>query len=329
MAARSGARDGDQGPDADDPRGPSATGEHPRGGRNGLRDIRDEDGHEDRGTRSAAAHQREPQDDRFGNPIEHGAKQDRQPAAAVGRVRTRHPLDHLVADVVRQGARHEPDCDREPCRRHADGLLDEVVGKRADEGTAAEADEEHEGLTLEPPGEGDERADDQRGRGQERPERCSSHLSPRSGGRCEDARNRHHPRSSRRSHRPDPPFVVARIAGSSYRTGMCRSIKTLRRADEAATTGELEAAARQYVRKISGYRVPSARNSEAFEARDRRDRRRLDQAHGDPRRRRRGRAESLDATRGVRGQRPGPRPRPPARVTDRALVGPAGSRHRR
>jgi hypothetical protein len=47
---------------------------------------------------------------------------------------------------------------------------------------------------------------------------------------------------------------------------MCRSIKTLRRADEAATTGELEAAARQYVRKISGYRVPSARNADAFEA---------------------------------------------------------------
>ena len=47
---------------------------------------------------------------------------------------------------------------------------------------------------------------------------------------------------------------------------MCRSIKTLRRADEAATTGELEAAARQFVRKISGYRTPSARNSDAFEA---------------------------------------------------------------
>jgi hypothetical protein len=46
---------------------------------------------------------------------------------------------------------------------------------------------------------------------------------------------------------------------------MCRSIKTLRRADEAATTGELEAAARQYVRKISGYRTPSARNALAFE----------------------------------------------------------------
>ena len=48
--------------------------------------------------------------------------------------------------------------------------------------------------------------------------------------------------------------------------GMCRSIKTLRRAETAATTGELEAAARQYVRKISGYRTPSARNAEAFDA---------------------------------------------------------------
>jgi hypothetical protein len=47
---------------------------------------------------------------------------------------------------------------------------------------------------------------------------------------------------------------------------MCRSIKTLRRAETAATTGELEAAARQFVRKISGYRTPSARNSDAFEA---------------------------------------------------------------
>ena len=47
---------------------------------------------------------------------------------------------------------------------------------------------------------------------------------------------------------------------------MCRSIKTLRRAEMAATTGELEAAARQFVRKISGYRTPSSRNAEAFEA---------------------------------------------------------------
>ena len=46
---------------------------------------------------------------------------------------------------------------------------------------------------------------------------------------------------------------------------MCRSIKTLRRPGETATTGELEAAARQYVRKVSGFREPSARNREAFE----------------------------------------------------------------
>jgi len=47
---------------------------------------------------------------------------------------------------------------------------------------------------------------------------------------------------------------------------MCRSIKTLRRPETAATTGEIEAAARQFVRKVSGYRAPSARNQAAFEA---------------------------------------------------------------
>ena len=51
-----------------------------------------------------------------------------------------------------------------------------------------------------------------------------------------------------------------------YRTAMCRSIKTLRRPGESATTGELEAAARQYVRKSSGFREPSARNQETFDA---------------------------------------------------------------
>ena len=51
-----------------------------------------------------------------------------------------------------------------------------------------------------------------------------------------------------------------------YRNGMCRSIKTLRRAGETATTGELEAAARQYVRKISGYRDAVGPQREAFEA---------------------------------------------------------------
>jgi hypothetical protein len=47
---------------------------------------------------------------------------------------------------------------------------------------------------------------------------------------------------------------------------MCRSIKQLRRSDEAATTGEIEAAALQFVRKVSGYRAPSVRNADAFDA---------------------------------------------------------------
>jgi hypothetical protein len=49
---------------------------------------------------------------------------------------------------------------------------------------------------------------------------------------------------------------------------MCRSIRQLRRAEDAgaATTGEAQAAALQYVRKISGFRAPSARNEEAFRA---------------------------------------------------------------
>jgi hypothetical protein len=45
---------------------------------------------------------------------------------------------------------------------------------------------------------------------------------------------------------------------------MCRSIITLRRADQTASDQEVEAAALQFVRKISGYRVPSRRNEEAF-----------------------------------------------------------------
>jgi len=49
---------------------------------------------------------------------------------------------------------------------------------------------------------------------------------------------------------------------------MCRSIRQLRRADDAgpATTGEAQAAALQYVRKISGYRTPAARNEAVFRA---------------------------------------------------------------
>ncbi|MCB0006700.1 MAG: DUF2277 domain-containing protein [Anaerolineales bacterium] len=46
---------------------------------------------------------------------------------------------------------------------------------------------------------------------------------------------------------------------------MCRSIKQLRRPDEPATAEEIEAAARQFVRKISGYRHPSKANEAIFE----------------------------------------------------------------
>ena len=47
---------------------------------------------------------------------------------------------------------------------------------------------------------------------------------------------------------------------------MCRSIRQLRRVEDAgpATTGEAQAAALQYVRKVSGYRAPAARNESAF-----------------------------------------------------------------
>ena len=46
---------------------------------------------------------------------------------------------------------------------------------------------------------------------------------------------------------------------------MCRSIKTLRRADEPASDEEVRAAALQFVRKISGYRQPSRANAPAFD----------------------------------------------------------------
>jgi len=46
---------------------------------------------------------------------------------------------------------------------------------------------------------------------------------------------------------------------------MCRSIQTLRRPDRTAADEEIEAAALQFVRKISGYRVPSRANAEVFD----------------------------------------------------------------
>jgi hypothetical protein len=47
---------------------------------------------------------------------------------------------------------------------------------------------------------------------------------------------------------------------------MCRSIKTLRGAEPPASDDEVRAAALQFVRKVSGYRAPSRRNADAFDA---------------------------------------------------------------
>jgi hypothetical protein len=48
---------------------------------------------------------------------------------------------------------------------------------------------------------------------------------------------------------------------------MCRSIKTLRPPfTETVTAEDVEAAARQYVRKVAGMRHPSRLNEEAFAA---------------------------------------------------------------
>ncbi|NIR38280.1 MAG: DUF2277 domain-containing protein, partial [Actinobacteria bacterium] len=46
---------------------------------------------------------------------------------------------------------------------------------------------------------------------------------------------------------------------------MCRSIKTLRPPMADPTREDVEAAALQYVRKVSGFRAPSRANREAFD----------------------------------------------------------------
>jgi hypothetical protein len=46
---------------------------------------------------------------------------------------------------------------------------------------------------------------------------------------------------------------------------MCRNITTLRGLEPEATAEEIEAAARQYVRKVSGVQTTSAQTADAFE----------------------------------------------------------------
>ena len=47
---------------------------------------------------------------------------------------------------------------------------------------------------------------------------------------------------------------------------MCRNIKPLFNFEPPATEAEVEAAALQFVRKVSGYRAPAVANEAAFEA---------------------------------------------------------------
>ncbi len=46
---------------------------------------------------------------------------------------------------------------------------------------------------------------------------------------------------------------------------MCRNIKQLRQPEQPPTEEEVRLAALQFVRKVSGYRVPSRANQQAFE----------------------------------------------------------------
>ena len=61
--------------------------------------------------------------------------------------------------------------------------------------------------------------------------------------------------------------ILYRVIGSKgEERSVCRSIKTLRRKDDNASDEEVRAAALQFVRKVSGYRLPSRANEVAFNA---------------------------------------------------------------
>jgi hypothetical protein len=59
-------------------------------------------------------------------------------------------------------------------------------------------------------------------------------------------------------------FVEATDGTTTTVGGMCRNIRTLYNFDPPATQEEIQAAALQYVRKISGFSKPSKANEEAF-----------------------------------------------------------------
>ncbi len=93
---------------------------------------------------------------------------------------------------------------------------------------------------------------------------------------------------------------------------MCRNIRTLYNFEPPATEDEVQAAALQYVRKISGFTKPSQANEEAFDAGDRGGRPGVERAARCPEHRR--------AAKEPRGRgRQGPRP---VRAALRGVTGP-------
>jgi hypothetical protein len=69
-------------------------------------------------------------------------------------------------------------------------------------------------------------------------------------------------------HGKDRNLSVGRLAvgrAVAEHRGMCRNITTLRGLEPPATTEEIEAAARQYIRKVSGITHPTAATGEPFE----------------------------------------------------------------
>ena len=66
-------------------------------------------------------------------------------------------------------------------------------------------------------------------------------------------------------HRPCSPRRCLRSGHLIESASMCRNITTLRGLEPPATPEEIEAAARQYVRKVSGVQKTSAATVAAFE----------------------------------------------------------------
>lgn len=60
-------------------------------------------------------------------------------------------------------------------------------------------------------------------------------------------------------------YLLAVSSVAAYRRVTCRSIHTLANLAPAAIDEEVEAAALQYVRKLSGSRAPSRANAEVFD----------------------------------------------------------------